>query len=137
MKTFKIKTANRIYKNNGQHAEYLIRLMFGENTKADNRKGGADITINGKTYQIKSARATVCHGETLANIRAEYAVDGFIFADIETLTAYEMTVAEFETFAETFAEKTRESNGKNGGGAKMRLNRQMTAQREWLAVRVA
>lgn len=137
MKTFEIKTANRIYKNNGQHAEYLIRLMFGENAKADNRKGGADITINGKTYQIKSARATVCHGETLANIRAEYAVDGFIFADLETLTAYEMTVAEFETFAETFAEKTHESNGKNGGAVKMRLNRKFTEQRAYLERRVA
>ena len=136
MKTFKIEIATRVYKNNGQHAEYCIRKMYDENAKADNRKGGADITINGKTYQIKSARATVCHGETVANIRAEYAVDGFIFADLETATAYTMTVAEFIAFAETFAETTRESNA-NGGAVKMRLNRQLTAQREWLTVRVA
>lgn len=137
MKTFKINTENRVYKNNGQHAEYCVRRMFGENAKADNRKGGADITINGKTYQIKSARATVCHGETLANIRAEYEVDGFIFVDLDTATAYTMTTAEFVEFAETFAETAHESNGKNGGGAKMRLNRQFTAQREWLTTRAA
>ena len=129
-------SSNRVYKNDGQHAEYCIRKMYGENSKADNRKGGADITINGQTYQIKSARATVCHGNTIENIREEYKVDGFIFADLKTETAYKMTVNEFVNFAKIFAEETNESSA-NGGAVKMRLNRQFTAQRKWLASCVA
>lgn len=137
MKTFKIELAERIYKNNGQHLEYCLRVMFGETAKADNRKGGADLTINGKGYQVKGMRATVCHGDNIENITREYATaDGFVFGDLETATAYIMTTAEFVEFARVFGETTRES-AKNGGTSKIRLNRKLEEQRDYLRQRVA
>ena len=133
MKTFHFSNLERVYKNNGQHLEYCLRAMFGQPTKADNRKGGADLEIGGVGYQVKGFRATLCHGETLSNIETEYAeADGFIFGDLETETAYIMSKAEFIQFATSFAEVTRES-AKNGGKAKIRLNRKVEEQRAYLA----
>lgn len=133
MKTFHFDNLSRVYKNNGQHLEYCLRVMFNQCAKADNRKGGADLVIDGVGYQVKSFRATLCHGANLSGIETEYAeADGFIFGDLETETAYIMSKAEFIQFATAFAEISRES-GKNGGSVKMRLNRRFEEQRAYLA----
>lgn len=134
MEQFTIKKGQVLYpRNAGQQVQADLRAMFGQSPKADNQKAGADIIINGRGYQVKSARATVCHGWTIENVRTEYAgVDGFIFADVQTSQAYVMTVDEFVAFAGRFAERTSESN-KNGGRQKLRLNRQIAEQRKWLA----
>ena len=114
-------------RNNGQQAEREARhALTGEWFKADNLKGGADCL----GYQIKSARATVCRGDSLDNIATEYAgVKGFIFADREACTMYVMTAEEWRAFCERFAEVDRESKG---NGVKLRLNRQNKAQRAYL-----
>lgn len=132
MTNFHFTNLERVYKNNGQHLEYCLRMMFNQPAKADNRKGGADIMIDGIGYQVKGFRATLCHGENLDNIAVEYAeADGFIFGDLETETAYIMNKVEFLQFAASFAEVTRES-AKNGGTAKIRLNRKIEEQRAYL-----
>ena len=59
MTTINLKTINRMYKNNGQHAEQTARFtLTGKIEKADNRPHnlGGDIG----NLQVKSARATVC-----------------------------------------------------------------------------
>jgi hypothetical protein len=123
-----LKECERVYKNNGQHAEYRFAYtLTGEHRKADNHKGGADVGI----YQVKSFRATVCHGESLENIFKEYEdAEKFAFVDDEENVWYELTKEEFVEFAKTFAVLTRDS-AKNGGKAKYQLNRQYRQQREW------
>ena len=118
------------YNNNGQQAEREVRYtLTGKWYNADNRKGGAD--CNG--YQVKSFRATVCNGTTLNGIAEEYAdVDGFIFADRETEQMFVMTADEWFDFCKVFAEADNGSKTSNGAKAKIRLNRQFKAQREWL-----
>ena len=136
MKTLTVKNRERVYRNNGQHAEYCVRCMFGADTRADNRAGGADIVIDGIGYQIKSFRATACRGADAENVLKDYAdADGFMFVDIENEIAYTMSPAEFIEFVKRFGEISRESSGKNGGHIKIRLNRKFTEQREYLKER--
>ena len=118
-----------VYRNNGQEAERLFALtLTGENRKADNHKGGADVGI----YQVKSFRATVCKGNNIEQILTEYAqAERFAFVDIEEAVWYDMSKAEFVRFANEFKEITKEST-KNGGAEKIRLNRKMKEQRAWL-----
>ena len=118
------------YKNNGgQRAEYVLNIeLFGTARKADNRKGGADVGV----YQVKSFRATLCHGEDLQAILVEYKdAERFAFVDLEEAVWYDMSKAEFMEFARQFAELTKDS-ARNGGKTKYRLNRQGRQQREWL-----
>lgn len=136
MKSFKYENTVVYYKNIGQQAQASLRVMFGQDPKADNKPAGADIIINGLHYQIKSARATVCHTHSLEHVRTEYyKAEAFIYAEPVTCTAYIMTFDEFIEFATEFAEETYEST-KNNKGAKMRLGRKFKAQREWLQARV-
>ena len=119
----------RVYKNNGQEAERLFALtLTGENRKADNHKGGADVGI----YQVKSFRATVCKGYDIEQIKVEYAnAERFAFVDIEEEVWYDLSVEQFVEFAKQFKELTRESKS-NGGKEKIRLNRRINEQRAWL-----
>lgn len=124
----RLAECERIYKNNGQHAEYrLAYTLTGEHRKADNRKGGADVGI----YQVKSFGATVCHGNNINAVLDEYAdAERFAFVDNEKNVWYDMSKAEFLAFAKAFAVLTRDSE-KNGGKEKYRLNKQIRLQREW------
>ena len=120
------------YGNIGQQAEREVRFTITGNWQnADNRKGGTDVL----NAQIKSFRATLCHGVDLEQMFAEYAeAECFIFADREEQVFYTMSPAEFMQFAKLFAEVDREST-KNGKEPKIRLNRQFKAQRSWLRSR--
>lgn len=123
-----LANCERIYKNNGQHAEYRFGFTLnGEGARANNRKGGADVSV----YQVKSFRATVCHGNDLSAIFEEYAdAERFAFVDDEENVWYDMSKDEFVKFAKAFAVLTRDSK-KNGGKVKYQLNRQFKQQREW------
>ena len=119
----------RVYKNNGQEAERLFALtLTGENRRADNRKGGADV----EEYQVKTFRATVCKGDRVEMIKVEYAeAKRFAFVDIEEMVWYDLSIEQMIRFAERFGEITREST-KTGGQIKMRLNRRFEEQRVYL-----
>lgn len=133
MKTFKFDNSHVYYKNIGQQVEASLRAMFGFIPKADHNKGGHDIIIDGRTYQIKSLRATVCYGLDHENIRTEYAeADGFIFGEPTESIAYVMTFDEFIDFAKAFPYPDYDSQTKV---AKMRLDRKYKKQREWLQAR--
>lgn len=123
--------------NTGTDAQANLRVMYGQNPKADNLPGGADILIDGKGYQIKSARATACHSLNPEHARTEYAeAYGFIFVDIKTETAYVLTIDEYIEMIKEFGTPDAES-GKNGGGDKIRFNRKFSEQTEWLAARAS
>lgn len=120
----------RIYSNNGQHAEQVARFtLTGEIVKADNKPftAGGDVL----DIQVKSARATVCKG---LDIKAHVELDGanrygYVVADFSKM--YIMTPDEWIEFVEKFAKPATEST-KNGGGSKLRLPHESKAMREWL-----
>lgn len=122
-------------RNTGADAQANIRAQYGQDPRADKSKGGTDIIINGKGYQIKSTRATACHGLNPDNARAEYAAaDGFIFIDINTERAYIMNFDEYVELVREFGEASIESP-KNGGTKKIRFNREFKRQSEYLEAR--
>lgn len=125
----KLNLYERIYNNNGQQVEVdLSYTLTGKPQKVSNEKGGADVL----TYQVKSFRATVCHGHDLNNILTEYKdAEAFAFCDRNEATWYEMTKAEFIEFVRLFAEYTYDSK-KNGGRCKVRLNRRIKEQKAYL-----
>lgn len=123
----------RQYKNNGQHAEQVIRFtLTGEIQKADNlphNLGGDVLDI-----QVKSAKATVCKGY---DIDAYLALDGasrYAYVTKDFSTAYIMSREEYREFVNEFASKTREST-KNGGGEKLQLLTESKRMVEWFAAR--
>lgn len=123
----------RTYKNNGQHAEQVIRFtLTGEICKADNLRhdlGGDVLDI-----QVKSAKASVCKGYDLD---AYLAVDGanrYAYVTKDFGTAYIMSRNEYKDFVNEFGTKTREST-KNGGGEKIRLLDESRRMLEWFGKR--
>ncbi len=98
----------RQYKNNGQHAEQIMRFtLTGEIVKADNKShtlGGDVLDI-----QIKSQKATVCKGY---DIEAYLALDGatrFAYVTNDFSIAYVMSKSEYIEFVGAFGSKTRDS----------------------------
>ena len=120
------------YANHGQNAEQSIRkVLTGKVIKADNlaHDKGTDCL----TYQIKSARATVCKG---TDIRAYLATDmatEYIYGTNEGI-AYVMSRTEYIEFVEVFGTVTRESTA-NGGAEKIRLKSESLALLAYLAER--
>ena len=109
------------YKNKGQQAERAFRYtVTGRLEKADNLPI-YDLFYNGKTFQIKSPRATICRGVDLEQGIKAQDIDVWVFVDTRTYEhAYLMSEQEFIDFCNLFAEKTPtfEANGKNGGKSK-------------------
>lgn len=132
MKTFNFNYLNN-YTNHGQNAEQSIRFaLTGEVTKADNlsHDKGADCL----TYQIKSARATVCKGIDLEAYLANDGASEYIYGT-KTGVAYVMSRVEYIEFVAVFGTVTTES-AKNGSGSKIRLKHETSAMLAYLAERV-
>lgn len=123
----------RQYKNNGQHAEQVIRFtLTGEICKADNKPhtDGGDVL----DIQVKSAKATVCHGY---DINAYLDLDGakrFAFVTKDFTAAYLMNRTEYVDFVNTFGYKTRDSQS-NGGREKIALLSESKRMRAWFEAR--
>lgn len=133
MTTITLAHIERTYKNNGQHAEQVARFtLTGRVERADNKP----FTLGGDCgdIQIKSARATVCHG---TDIRAHIAIDGadrYGYVNADFTTMYLMNADEWFAFASLFGTVTRESD-KNGGAEKIRLKAESREMTEWLTAR--
>ena len=119
----------RQYKNNGQHAEQVMRFtLTGEIVKADNKP----FTMGGDVFdiQIKSAKATVCKG---TDLNAYLDLDGakrYAYVTKDFSTAYIMDRNEWTDFVKDFGYITRESQ-KNGGREKIQLLDESKRMREW------
>lgn len=130
MTSINLVSITRTYKNNGQHAEQVVRYTLGGTIeKADNRSH----TLGGdyEDIQIKSARATVCKGN---DIRAYLANDGanrygYVTSDFSKM--FIMNREEWIIFTTEFGTVTRESS-KNGGGIKIRLKEENTKMIQFL-----
>ena len=131
MTTITLATLERQYKNNGQEAERIFRYTItGKIEKADNvaHDKGTDCG----EYQVKSARATICRGTDIrAYVDTEVATK-FAYVSADFTTAYLMNKEEYIEFATKFGTKTVES-AKNGGHEKIRLKRENTEMKDWLA----
>lgn len=130
MTTITMKNLDRMYKNNGQHAEQVFRFtLTGKIEKADNKPFtmGGDCGI----YQVKSARATICKGLDIAEYIAKDGAEKYAYVTADFSTAYIMTASEYLEFATLFGTVTRESS-KNGGAVKIRFKTESKEMRDYL-----
>jgi hypothetical protein len=134
MKVIKMKAIERHYTNGGQHAEQVARFtLTGEICKADNKPftAGGDCG----NIQIKSARATICHGTDIkAHIEMDAATEyGYVSADFSVM--YLMNPSEYLEFAIEFGTTTTDS-AKNGGQVKVRFKSEGKAMKAWFESRI-
>ena len=133
MTTFNFNYLNN-YTNHGQNAEQSIRFaLTGKIEKADNL--AHNLGTDCLTYQIKSARASVCKGTNIEEYLADDKASEYIYGTKEGV-AYVMSREEYIAFVKEFGTTTRES-GKNGGTEKIRLKHETSAMLDYLAERVA
>ena len=131
MTTITLAKLDRQYKNNGQEAERVFRYtLTGKIEKADNL--AHNLGTDCLTYQVKSARATVCRGRDLATYLAEDKATEFAYVLADFSKAVIMNREEYTEFVSLFGTVTREST-KNGGHEKIRLGHETEKMREWLA----
>lgn len=131
MTTMILTTIPRMYKNAGQHAEQTFRFaMTGEICRADHVPAWVSGDVG--DIQVKSSRATICHGTDISAHLAMDAARRYAYVNADFTTAYIMTKDEYKTFASLFCTVTREST-KNGGAVKLRFKAENRAMREWLA----
>lgn len=122
----------RCYANNGQHKEQkAVLALTGEIKKADNKpytEGGDVLDI-----QLKSARATVCKGTSLAEHLKHDGAKRYAYITKDD-KMYIMSPNEYIEFVNEFGTVTNESK-KNGGHEKIRLGHETKKMLEWLAER--
>ena len=127
MKKITLEQIERTYKNNGQHAEQVVRYtLTHEIQKADNREG-CDIY----DIQIKSSRATVCKGTDTDNYIDNDNANYYYYVNKDFSLAYVMNKQEYKTFVKLFGTVTQDSK-KNGGHIKTRLKEENSKMVEWL-----
>lgn len=130
MYAIKLKPLKRTYKNNGQHAEQVVKYnLLGTIEKADNTPFYKSGDIN--NLQIKSARATVCKGlDLFEHLAKDKATNyGYVIKDFSKM--FVMNRAEYIEFVTIFGTVTREST-KNGRAEKIRLKSESRAMVKWL-----
>ena len=133
MKKIGLRQIARVYSNNGQHAEMLARYtLTGDAGRADNIPATAAGDCG--DIQIKSARATICKGLSIASHLAQDAAKRYAFVSLSENALYLMSKSEYENFAETFKTATTES-AKNGGAVKLRLKSESKAMLDYLNAR--
>lgn len=133
MYTLTLKHIKRTYKNNGQHAEQLVRYtLTGVAGKADNTAydKGADVL----DIQVKSSHASICKGSDLAEHMSKDKAERYAYVDKTFTSAYIMNPSEYVEFIKEFGYIDRES-AKNGGATKIRLRVESTKMIEWLNAR--
>lgn len=122
----------RVYQNRGQHAEQVVIFTLSGNIeKASNLsfdKGGDYLD-----FQIKSARATICKGNTIDDLDKHLALDfanKYIYVMQDFETAYIMNKDEYREFVKEFMIIDYNSKTKE---AKIRLPKETKKVVEYLA----
>ena len=129
MKKIPLKSVDRMYKNNGQHAEQVFRFtVTGKIQYADNIPAESSGDCNG--IQIKSARATVCKGKNIDEYLAKDSAKLYAYVTKDFKIAFLMTREEWKQFIETFGTVTKDSI-KNGSQVKIRLRYETKEMIEW------
>lgn len=144
MKTMRLTTIDRVYKNAGQHAEQtLAYALTGEIRSHGHAKWNEESDIPEYHMSVKSSKATLmsssqCNSTTHMEIIEEYfqgvASTSFAYVTADFQTAYIMDAVEFREFVAQFTYMTRESS-KNGGGIKVRFREESSKMIYWLNMR--
>lgn len=139
MQTVTIKTIERIYKNNGAHAQQALDFtLTGHIRPHDNVKWNEGSDIPELHMSVKTDRFTLASdliGETISDKVDDYfnRTASNVFAYVATTgIAYIMNPTEFKAFMLTFCKLERDSS-KNGGRMKVRFPHETEKVREWLS----
>lgn len=128
METMRLAHIEGYYKNRGQQAERAFRYtMTGRLEHADNLQGADCLGI-----QVKTSKASICRGLDIRAHVAQDSAEGYAYVLADLSTAYIMNPEEWVVFIDNFGHADRDSNGRNGGGVKLRLKTENKAMREWL-----
>lgn len=122
----------RLYRNNGQHAEQVVKYTFtNELKKADNTPFWIDADFNG--IQIKSARATVCNDlDFVDHLKRDKARKyGYVISDFSLMVL--MDKKEYVAFVSKFGSVQRASS-RTGGQLKIRLKHESKDMLKWLGL---
>ena len=127
MEKIALDIIERMYKNNGQHAEQVLRYTLTHTIcKADNKEG-ADLW----DIQIKSSKASICKGTDYATFIQNDIANKYAYVIEDFTVAYIMNKQEYTEFVKMFSYVTADS-GKNNGHTKIRLRQESRAMRKWL-----
>lgn len=132
MEIIELKRLPKTYKNNGQHAEQVVKYTFtGKVYKADNTPFWIDADF--MDIQIKSARATVCNTTDINNHLSHDKANryGYVIKDFSKMVI--MNKQEYLNFVLEFGSIERASQ-KNGGNLKIRLKSESKVMLEWLGL---
>lgn len=131
METMRLAHIEGYYKNRGQQAERAFRYtMTGRLEHADNLQGADCLGI-----QVKTSKASICRGLDIRAHVAQDSAEGYAYVLADLSTAYIMSPEEWIVFIDNFGHADRDSNGRNGGGIKIRLKTENKAMRTWLEAR--
>jgi hypothetical protein len=145
MTTITLETIERIYANNGQHAEQVLAYTLTHEIRKHDRLSfdeGSDIPEY--HMSVKSSRATLmsgklCTKDTKEGIIEEFfqrtASEWFAYVIEDFSLAYVMNKNEFYDFCSEFGRLTTDSS-KNGGKKKVQFCQESGRTRMWLASRV-
>lgn len=145
MKTMKLQTIDRMYKNAGQHAEQtLAYALTGEIRCHGSLKWNEGSDIPEYHMSVKSSKASLmsgnrCESQTKEGIIAEFIAKSastcFAYVIADFSKAYVMNGEEFAEFCMAFGGMSRESS-KNGGKAKVQLRVETAKTLAWLEAHI-
>lgn len=145
MTTITLETIERVYTNNGQHAEQVLAYtLIHEIRKHDRVPFDKGSDIPEYHMSVKSSKASLMSGNYCTKDTKEGIIEEFLNRTASELfayvledfsTAYVMDKREFSEFCREFSGMSRESS-KNGGKAKVQFYKENERTRMWLASRV-
>ena len=146
MTTITLKTMERVYVNNGHHAEQLLAFtLTGEKRKAGKLPFDKGSDIPEFHMSVKSGGATLMNGNLCTKDTKEGIIEEFItrsasscfaFVMNDFSVAYIMNKVEFKEFCIQFSNTTHDST-KNGGKLKVQIYKDSERMRKWFAEMVA
>ena len=142
MTTITLLPIERMYKNNGHHAEQVLTFsLTGELRKAGNLPFDQGSDIPEFNLSVKSGGATLMNGKLCTRDTKEGIIDEFItrsassnfaFVVKDFSVAYIMNAIEFRAFCDKFSNIGHDSK-QNGGRVKVQIYKQSKKMINWFA----
>jgi hypothetical protein len=146
MTAITLEYMERIYANNGQHAEQVVAYTLTHEVRKHDKvpfDRGSDIPEY--HMSVKSGGATLMNGNLCTKTTKEGIIEEFItrsasscfaFVMNDFSVAYIMNKVEFKEFCIQFSNTTHDST-KNGGKLKVQIYKDSERMRKWFAEMVA
>ena len=146
MTTITLKTMERVYVNNGHHAEQLLAFtLTGEKRKAGKLPFDKGSDIPEFHMSVKSGGATLMNGNLCTKDTKEGIIEEFITRSVSECfafvlndgsVAYIMDKMEFREFCFKFSNLGHDSQ-RNGGKLKVQIYKESGKMRRWFEEMVA